>query len=297
MEIYHESDQGFFCDVKPLITTQLVDNHPDHDHDHQNEKSSSPHDRAKLEINFTLFVYNKYYVNLSEEDETQSIAICQHEEPAITATHTIDDVRSLDTELDVVKLFLSEQLYQLKIEDDEWHDSVVEDIIKGGREIGKSDSKKGPKILRLRVDMNITHILELCDICSDKTVLARDALLKKMLKRTKVVADDEQHDDDDDDEEEKKEEGRERKRRRVVRENELCPICMEEFIAGWDEVTCMPCSHPFHEKCIGGWIRENQHNCPVCRFKLPIEHGSQGKVVVDECPNWLISSDHENENK
>ncbi|KAI5314333.1 hypothetical protein L3X38_043509 [Prunus dulcis] len=224
-------DQGFFCDIKPLIATQLVDHHPDHDHDHQNEKSSSPHDRTKLEINFTLFVYNKYCVNLSEEDETQSIAICQYEEPAITATHTIDDVRSLDTELDVVKLFLSEQLYQLKIKDDEWHDSVVEDIIKRGREIGKSDSKIGPKILRLRVDMSITHILELCDICSDKTVLERDALLKKMLKRTRVVANDEQHDEN----EEEEEAGRERKRLRFVRENELCPICMEEFIAGWDE--------------------------------------------------------------
>lgn len=238
MEIYHESDQGFVCDIKPLITTELVDHHPDHDHDHQNEKSSSPHDRAKLEINFTLFVYNKYYVNLSDEDETQSIAICEHEEPAITATHTIDDVRSLDTELDVVMLFLSEQLYQLKIEDDEWHDSVVEDIIKRGREIGQSYSKKGPKILRLRVDMSITHILELCDICSDKTVIERDALLKKMLKRTRVVANDEQHDENEEEEEE--EGGRERKRPRVVRENELCPICMEEFIAGWDEVTCMP---------------------------------------------------------
>ncbi|KAH0977713.1 hypothetical protein GBA52_027432 [Prunus armeniaca] len=187
MEIYHESDQGFFCDVKPLITTQLVD-HPDHDHDHQNEKSSSPHDRAKLEINFTLFVYNKYYVNLSEEDETQSIAICQHEEPAITATHTIDDVRSLDTELDVVKLFLSEQLYQLKIEDDEWHDSVVEDIIKGGREIGKSDSKKGPKILRLRAPLSQEQI--------DKEFAAQLSLLDSQRKGKDIVNEGEYSEDD-----------------------------------------------------------------------------------------------------
>ncbi|PQQ11551.1 hypothetical protein Pyn_38827 [Prunus yedoensis var. nudiflora] len=58
--------------------------------------------------------------------------------------------------------------------------------------------------------------------------------------------------------------------RRDLRESEVCPICMEEFVVGSEDVTCMPCSHVFHETCIGVWLDGDKPNCPVCRFEMPV---------------------------
>ncbi|KAL4614018.1 hypothetical protein ACB092_07G025100 [Castanea dentata] len=46
-----------------------------------------------------------------------------------------------------------------------------------------------------------------------------------------------------------------------------CTICMEEFRIG-SEVTRMPCSHIYHEKCIFKWLKMS-HLCPLCRYPMP----------------------------
>ncbi|KAL4614014.1 hypothetical protein ACB092_07G024700 [Castanea dentata] len=46
-----------------------------------------------------------------------------------------------------------------------------------------------------------------------------------------------------------------------------CTICMEEFRIG-SEVTRMPCSHIYHEKCIFKWLNMS-HLCPLCRYPMP----------------------------
>ncbi|KAM1006360.1 hypothetical protein ACFX14_003187 [Malus domestica] len=89
-----------------------------------------------------------------------------------------------------------------------------------------------------------------------------------MLKRVRVVAD-----ADDVNEEER---GRGRQRHPVVRESEVCPICLEEFIVGSEDVTSKPYTHVFHENCIWRWFKQSQLNCPICHFEMFIELGSQG---------------------
>ena len=46
-----------------------------------------------------------------------------------------------------------------------------------------------------------------------------------------------------------------------------CSICLEEFQTGF-EVTRMPCSHVYHEKCIAKWL-QTSHFCPLCRYPMP----------------------------
>ncbi|KAL9665720.1 hypothetical protein QQ045_000040 [Rhodiola kirilowii] len=43
-----------------------------------------------------------------------------------------------------------------------------------------------------------------------------------------------------------------------------CSICLGKFFEGDDELAKTPCSHMFHQDCLGTWfIRRN--NCPLCR--------------------------------
>jgi hypothetical protein len=46
----------------------------------------------------------------------------------------------------------------------------------------------------------------------------------------------------------------------------LCPVCIQDIDERDQEST--ECSHVFHKKCLGKWIRLNT-NCPVCRKDLP----------------------------
>lgn len=42
-----------------------------------------------------------------------------------------------------------------------------------------------------------------------------------------------------------------------------CSVCMDNVGFG-DEVTVLPCSHWFHEECVGAWLKEHD-TCPHCR--------------------------------
>ena len=45
-----------------------------------------------------------------------------------------------------------------------------------------------------------------------------------------------------------------------------CPICSEDFVVE-SEVTCLPCSHIYHEDCVVPWL-DLKKTCPICRYEL-----------------------------
>lgn len=50
---------------------------------------------------------------------------------------------------------------------------------------------------------------------------------------------------------------------------ESCAVCQDDYVAG-AEITRLPCSHVFHEKCLCPWL-EQSNVCPLCRYEMPIE--------------------------
>ena len=67
-----------------------------------------------------------------------------------------------------------------------------------------------------------------------------------------------------------------------------CAICLTDAT---QDITFLPCSHTFHDKCIGSWVSVNgsDSTCPTCRhpifkYDLPIEttqpEQSAGKTAV-----------------
>uniref|UniRef100_A0ACD5WM64 Uncharacterized protein n=1 Tax=Avena sativa TaxID=4498 RepID=A0ACD5WM64_AVESA len=58
---------------------------------------------------------------------------------------------------------------------------------------------------------------------------------------------------------------RDRKRRRREPVGELCAICLSDLWEAQDEETVrLPCSHAFHDRCIGPWFHRSS-TCPTCR--------------------------------
>ena len=50
-----------------------------------------------------------------------------------------------------------------------------------------------------------------------------------------------------------------------------CSVCMDNVSLG-DEVTVLPCSHWFHQECVGAWLREHD-TCPHCRQGIMAKDG------------------------
>lgn len=48
-----------------------------------------------------------------------------------------------------------------------------------------------------------------------------------------------------------------------------CAVCMVDLEED-EEVTKLPCDHPFHDGCIKPWL-EIHNSCPVCRFEMPTD--------------------------
>jgi hypothetical protein len=56
-----------------------------------------------------------------------------------------------------------------------------------------------------------------------------------------------------------------RKRRRREPAGELCAICLSDLLETEEEETVrLPCSHPFHSRCIEPWFHRAS-TCPTCR--------------------------------
>jgi hypothetical protein len=56
-----------------------------------------------------------------------------------------------------------------------------------------------------------------------------------------------------------------RKRRRREPAGELCAICLSDLLETEEEETVrLPCSHPFHSRCIEPWFHRSS-TCPTCR--------------------------------
>ena len=56
---------------------------------------------------------------------------------------------------------------------------------------------------------------------------------------------------------------------KLTSENKKCIICLDEFMKD-DYLTCLPCIHSFHSKCIKNWLK-NSKECPICKFKITNE--------------------------
>ncbi|XP_059148764.1 RING finger protein 24-like [Physella acuta] len=46
-------------------------------------------------------------------------------------------------------------------------------------------------------------------------------------------------------------------------QNDTCPVCLEEFLAGEKIALCL-CKHGFHSKCLIQWL-EYKNTCPMCK--------------------------------
>ncbi|XP_061372212.1 uncharacterized protein LOC133314716 [Gastrolobium bilobum] len=63
------------------------------------------------------------------------------------------------------------------------------------------------------------------------------------------------------------------KKFKVMKHNEHCTICLEEFDVSGDNdddvaASAMPCDHVFHQQCIVQWL-QTSHVCPLCRCPMP----------------------------
>ena len=49
----------------------------------------------------------------------------------------------------------------------------------------------------------------------------------------------------------------------------LCSVCLDSFAEG-DELSLLPCTHKFHNKCIQPWVRQSgtQALCPLCKTAI-----------------------------
>ncbi|PKA57366.1 E3 ubiquitin-protein ligase RING1 [Apostasia shenzhenica] len=60
-------------------------------------------------------------------------------------------------------------------------------------------------------------------------------------------------------------------------DNNCCAVCKDE-ISPTQSAKKLPCSHHYHENCIGLWL-DRRNTCPLCRYELPI---GEAAVVVHE---------------
>ncbi|BFG41613.1 hypothetical protein CerSpe_278870 [Prunus speciosa] len=247
-----------------LHMEELRDTQLDHPDLHEESSPSVP-----IEIDFKYSINHKVFDgDLSEDGTLTGLNLIHQYEPQVTiAKATIEDVCGLETRNDV-KRFLSENLSLLGVDEDP-QDQLVEMIIEFVCKIRDLDSNKGAQVLRFSAHIKKEHNWIRSDRVPKERELEMEALIKKTLKRVRVVAADEDEDEDQEEGEEEEEEGGKGKRRLVVQESEVCPICVEEFVVGSEDVASMPCSHVFHGNCIGRWLKGSHHSCPICRFEMP----------------------------
>ncbi|MFQ6654466.1 hypothetical protein Gotur_025434 [Gossypium turneri] len=108
-----------------------------------------------------------------------------------------------------------------------------------GRAIAESESEFENVKNGFHADHSSSRHAILTENINDGMVLAKESLVKEMLKTVRIEVGDE----------------------------EDCMICLEELEVGFDAFW-MPCSHTFHGDCIEKWLRHG-HCCPICRFKIP----------------------------
>ncbi|KAB2630828.1 hypothetical protein D8674_008347 [Pyrus ussuriensis x Pyrus communis] len=219
--VHHEMSQNFYCHVDPL-DTQVIDPLGHHE-------QYSPW--VPLEIYFEVSRNYSFFDRDLSQDGILTL-VC-YEGKRI-------DAYWFGTRNEYVRPYLSQVLSFLKIHED-MHSDIVETIIDRGIQIRNLDSKKCPKVPRMKVGIKKYHDWIRCEYCSKEKQLKRDALMLMMM----------------------------------MLMSEVCSICLEEFVVGLEDLRSMPCTHVFHENCIWRWFERSHLNCPICRFEIFIERGSQ----------------------
>ena len=72
-----------------------------------------------------------------------------------------------------------------------------------------------------------------------------------------------------------------------------CPIFMTPFQEN-EEITQLPCKHIFNNTAIEKWLKEENHICPVCRYKLDFKEVKNKENTEEQ--NNETSNEEELEN-
>lgn len=66
---------------------------------------------------------------------------------------------------------------------------------------------------------------------------------------------------------------------KLTSEKKKCIICLDEFMND-EYLTCLPCIHSFHSKCIKNWLKRSKE-CPICKFKITDETLNYQEKKID----------------
>ena len=81
----------------------------------------------------------------------------------------------------------------------------------------------------------------------------------------------------------------------MERNQETCPICLEEYQEQDKVAVTSKCNHLFHAKCIDLWLDTGKLRCPVCNFVFEKEEMEVNRVEARNV--WAGNLDSEDEDE
>ncbi|PSS13538.1 E3 ubiquitin-protein ligase RING1-like [Actinidia chinensis var. chinensis] len=214
------------------------------DHQSSPTSQSSP---VRVHVDFLYHRTHRWINRPSDGGHSQLVRERRYQTVRISACIDAHKFKSYPESHPIIARMLTD----LRIVSD-FHDPIINDVFQSGRRVLNWVSNVGRTIIPLRVKIEVLH-----EHVRDERALMRRAMRLSAMERESenygmVRAS------------EKAIQGLNRKRMEI--EGESCRICLDDFALG-TKVTCLPCSHVFHEDCITTWL-EKSHRCPVCRFEM-----------------------------
>jgi len=68
-----------------------------------------------------------------------------------------------------------------------------------------------------------------------------------------------------------------------------CAVCQDEFSIG-ENVTMMPCKHPFHRDCVLPWLKDH-NTCPICRYQLMTDDEQYNERVREHNQSYNVTEE------
>ncbi|KAI8874914.1 hypothetical protein K501DRAFT_234403 [Backusella circina FSU 941] len=81
--------------------------------------------------------------------------------------------------------------------------------------------------------------------------------------------------------------------------NTNCAICLEDFVAGKNDIRMLPCGHGFCVLCIDPWLTQKSTMCPICKWDcLPadLRQERDNEIANSTANNSNINNNEENNN-